>query len=76
MKERDRRYARQLPDEFITMSGMPFDRPTLLVGQHWASKTAPARAELAHTLLQPLLEPEPRSPSRSVKPVKTLWPVG
>ncbi len=60
VKERDRRYARQLPDEFITMSGMPGDRLTLLVGRHWASQTAPARAELAHALLlvlQPLLGP-------------------
>ena len=60
VKERDRRYARQLPDEFITMSGMPIDRLTLLVGRHWASQTAPARTELAHALLlvlQPLLDP-------------------
>jgi hypothetical protein len=49
-----------LPDKFITMSGMPIERLTLLVGRHWASKTAPARAELAHALtlvLQPLLDP-------------------
>jgi hypothetical protein len=60
VKERDRRYARQLPDGFITMSGMPIDRLTMLVGRHSASQTAPARAELAHALmlvLQPLLDP-------------------
>ncbi len=60
VRERDRRYARQLPDEFIAMSGIPIDRLTLLVGRHWASKKAPARAELAHALmlvLQPLLDP-------------------
>jgi len=58
--DRDRHYARRLPDEFIGMSGIPIDRLTLLVGRHWASHTAPARAELAHALvlvLQPLLDP-------------------
>ena len=51
----DREFARGLPDEFLTRSGVLVDRVVGLVSTHWGSHENPDRAELAQALL-PILE--------------------
>jgi len=43
--------ARQLPDEFLQLSGSPIDRIVESINRHWAPYPPQARAELAQALL-------------------------
>jgi hypothetical protein len=52
---RDRKLARQLPEEFLEWPGVPVDRVVeLLVKGHWMFYEAKPRAELAEALLPTL----------------------
>jgi len=58
--DRDRRYARLIPDTFKFMVGPPAERVAVTVNRYWSRRPEPARAKLVRALLlelEPLLEP-------------------
>lgn len=58
--DRDRRYARFLPEKFKYMVGTPQGRVGVMVNRYWAMQSTQVPHRLARALLvkqQPLLEP-------------------